>query len=115
MIPEVVEWLVNAGVKADVRADPASKSPVAATSERGDDEEPEVLDAQYLQCTYDRGEWMKLYVSDPKQPDEGFTIAGPSNDTEVDVLCRAYANAGAEKRQAMRASFEFVIVQKRKR
>ena len=102
IIREVVSWLVKM-TKPDVIAEPP-KVP---------DEEPELLDAPFLQCTFGNGEWIKLYVSEKKQPREGFTIPAPSNDAEVDVLCRAYEKADANRRKAMRASFELAISQKR--
>jgi hypothetical protein len=52
---------------------------------------------------------LKLYVDDPKQPGDGFTIPAPSDESEVDVLCRAYENGGAQVRRAMRESFALTI------
>ncbi len=109
VIREVVEWLVESGVKSEILAEPP-----APASEPPDDE-PEVLDAPYLQCVYSGSEWTRFYVDDPKQPGEGFTIAAPSSDSEADVLCRAYQSANAEKRRAMRASFEFAIAHPREK
>jgi PilZ domain len=106
IIREVVEWLVKS-LKPEPVPAPATKNPYV-----DDDDEPEVLDAPFLQCTLGGGEWMKLYVTDRKQPLEGFTIPAPSNEAEVDVLCRAYEKADAKRRQAMRASFELAIAQK---
>lgn len=103
VIREVVEWLVKSS-----KPEPPMKNPYI-----DDDEEPEVLAAPFLQCTLGGGEWMKLYVTDRRQPAEGFTIPAPSNEAEVDVLCRAYEKADASRRRAMRASFELAIAQKR--
>ena len=103
IIREVVAWL-----EKTLKPAPPLTNPYI-----DDDDEPEVLDAPFLQCTLGNGEWMKLYVSDQKQPREGFTIPAPSNEAEVDVLCRAYEKADAKRRQAMRASFELAIAQKR--
>ncbi|HEX7422159.1 MAG TPA: PilZ domain-containing protein [Thermoanaerobaculia bacterium] len=107
IIREVVDWLVKA-LKPEPAPATATKNPYV-----DDDDEPEVLDAPFLQCTLGSGEWMKLYVTDRKQPSEGFTIPAPSNEAEVEVLCRAYEKADAKRRQAMRASFELAIAQKR--
>ncbi len=104
IIREVVEWLVKS-----LKPEPAVKNPYVDD----EDEEPEVLDAPFLQCTLGGGEWMKLYVTDRRQPSEGFTIPAPSNEAEVDVLCRAYEKADANRRRAMRASLELAIAQKR--
>ena len=109
VIREVVEWLVRQTTPAAVVAEPViRKNPYI-----DDDEEPEVLSAPFLQCTLGGGEWMKLYVTDQKQPRDGFTIPAPSNEAEVEVLCRAYEKADADRRRAMRASFELAIAQKR--
>ena len=103
IIREVVAWLEKT----------LKPAPLLTNPYIDDEDEPEVLDAPFLQCTLGNGEWMKLYVSDQKQPREGFTIPAPSNEAEVDVLCRAYEKADAKRRQAMRASFELAIAQKR--
>jgi hypothetical protein len=127
VIREIVGWLAAAAAK---KMQPAPTQPKTPPPERiepvsvpaatrvveqvpflriGDDEEAEVLSAQYVQCTFAGGKWTKLYVDEPAQPREGFTIPAPSDESEVDVLCRAYAKADAKKRQAMRASFELSI------
>src|SRR5450432_3437266 len=103
VIREVVAWLAK-DLKPEPVA-PVTKNPYIDD----DDEEPEELSAPFLQCTLGGGEWMKLYVTDRKQPAEGFTIPAPSNENEVDVLCRAYEKADAKRRKAMRASFEQAI------
>ena len=106
VIREVVEWLGKSLKPEPVMA--VTKNPYVDDN----DEEPEELSAPFLQCTLGAGEWMKLYVTDRKQPVEGFTIPAPSNESEVDVLCRAYEKADANRRRAMRASFEQAIAQK---
>jgi hypothetical protein len=106
IIREVVAWLTKSLKPEPVM--PATKNPYIDD----DDEEPEELSAPFMQCTLGGGEWMKLYVTDRKQPAEGFTIPAPSNESEVDVLCRAYERADANRRRAMRASFEQAIAQK---
>ena len=107
IIREVVGWLVKT-TKPPAIPEAAIKNPYI-----DDDEEPEELSAPFLQCTFGDGKWMKLYVTDQKQPREGFTIPSPSNEAEVDVLCRAYEKADPTRRRAMRASFELAITQKR--
>ena len=113
VIREIMEFLKPA-VAAPAPAEPAPLS-MAPPPFIAVDDEPELLDAPYLQFTFGRGQWTKLYVDSPQQPKEGFTIVAPSNDGEVDVLCRAYEKAGADKRRAMRASFEQALTQKRGR
>jgi PilZ domain-containing protein len=78
-----------------------------------DDEEAELLSADYLQCTFNGREWIKLYVSDPAQPANGFTVVAPRDEREVDVLCREFEKANPEKRRTMRSTFERSIGQKR--
>lgn len=109
VIREVVEWLVRLTRPVPFIDEPAIVNRVPEEEE----DEAEVLDAPFLQCTLGDGEWIKLYVADRTQPREGFTIPAPSNEAEVDVLCRAYEKADANRRQAMRASFELAIAQKR--
>jgi hypothetical protein len=109
VIREIVGWLAEATKSVA----PTVSAPSAAAS--ADDDEAEVVSAPYLQCTLSGGRWDKLYVAKPVQPDEGFTIVAPSDDAEVDVLCRAYQAANALKRREMRASFERAIAQSRRR
>ena len=78
------------------------------------EEEFEVLSADYLRCTFTGGKWSKLYVDDPAQPADGFTIRAPSNESEADVLCRAYQKADPAKRKTMRASFEADIARNKR-
>ena len=79
------------------------------------DDEPEVMSAPYLQCTFAGGKWQKVFVDKPLQPKvEGFTIIAPSTESEADVLCRAYQNAKPEMRRAMRASFEQAIAKQKR-
>lgn len=114
VVREIVTWLTGA-LKPKVEEQPqpaAQPSPAPQTAIV--DDEPEELAAPYLQCTFASGQWMKLYVDDPKQPTDGFTILAPANEAEADVLCRAYQRAGAEGRRAMRASFELAIARSRK-
>ncbi|HSP14204.1 MAG TPA: hypothetical protein VLV78_05575 [Thermoanaerobaculia bacterium] len=111
VIREIVGWLVKTTAPAAPAAPAAAPQPEPAPPEavQADDDEPEIVSAPYLQCTLDGGEWMRLYVSDPKQPPDGFTVLAPNDESEVDVLCRAYEKASAEKRSTMRASFETAI------
>lgn len=96
VIRDIVGWLVAAAKQAE--------TPPIAEPER--DEEPELLSAKYLQCTFAGGQWSKLFVDDPAQPAEGFTIRAPAKDSEADVLCRAYQQADPAKRRTMRAAFQ---------
>ena len=54
------------------------------------------------------------YGDDPAQPADGFTIRAPSNESEADVLCRAYQKADPSKRKTMRASFEADIARNKR-
>jgi hypothetical protein len=107
VIREIVGWLAEAAKPAESPAPPPT---VTAPSI----DEVEVMSAPYLQCTLSGGTWDKLYVEKPEQPPEGFTIVAPSNEAEVDVLCRAYQTANAQKRRQMRASFEATIARSRR-
>ena len=106
VIREIVGWLERENAK---NAPPPAPEPVVEA-----DEEAESLSADFLQCTFADGEWTRLYVNDPQQPSDGFTIAAPSNESEVEVLCRAYESAGFDKRRAMRKSFEQRLMQRAK-
>jgi hypothetical protein len=97
VVRDIVAWLVNAAAR------------VSAAAAAAQPDVPEVLCASYLQCTFDGGEWLRLYVDDPRQPANGFTIATPSDESEVDVLCRAYERGGVEAQRTMRTSFERAI------
>lgn len=130
VIREIVGWLAEAA-KSAVRKEQATESPVVESTvsapsaearavdvpflSTADDDEADVVSALYLQCRLITGTWDKLYVEKPEQPPEGFTILAPSDDGEVDVLCRAYQTANALKRREMRASFELAIKQSRRR
>lgn len=92
VIRDIVGWLVAAARKAE---------PVVVQ-----EEEAEALSAAYLQCTFEGGRWIKLFVEDPAQPADGFTIRAPASEKEADVLCRAWLQADPARRKAMRASFE---------
>lgn len=108
VIRDIVSWLANTAAKKSAAVTP--EPPPANVT----DDEPETLAVQYLQCTFAGGKWLKVYVDKPAQPADGFTIAAPSDESEVDVLCRAYATANAEKRHAMRASFEQAIARQKR-
>lgn len=116
VVREVVAWLVNAEAKKSVVVAPVAPSPVSTPGTvpfLNLDDEPEILSAPYLRCTLEGGKWFRLYVDEPEQPANGFTIAAPANDSEADVLCRAYENAKSEARRAMRLSFEQTIARSR--
>jgi hypothetical protein len=103
VIRDIVGWLVAAAKKME----PHIPQPDS-------DEEPEVLSAKYLRCTFAGGKWSRLFVDDPAQPGDGFTIRAPSNESEADVLCRAYEQADAVKRRTMRASFQLDIARNKR-
>jgi hypothetical protein len=95
-------------------AKPAPPPPQPVFTALEPDDDYELLAADYVQCTFDGREWTKLYTSDPAQPSNGFTVIAPSSDHEVDLLCRAYAKADADRRRVMRATFERQIAQKQR-
>jgi hypothetical protein len=95
VIRDVVGWLAAAAKKGEAPPEIVEQ-----------DDEPELLSANYLRCTLSGGQWLKLFVDDPKQPGDGFTIRAPADEREADLLCRAYETANAAKRQTMRASFQ---------
>ena len=98
VIREVVGWLAGEKRKSEPPPPPIVQADL--------EDEPEILSASYLRCTLARGEWTRLFVDDPAQPADGFTIPAPPTEREADSLCRAYEQADALRRQTMRASFE---------
>lgn len=122
VIRDIVGWLVDAAAKRSAAAgeQPVTEPVASAAAEQvpflriEEADEPELLSAPYLQCTFGGGQWMRLYVEEPNQPRDGFTIPAPSDDAEVDVLCRAYEAAGAEARSTMRAAFELAMTRNRR-
>ena len=118
VIRQIVRWLADAAKAAAHVEEPEPEPPPAPAAGsipflRVEEEEPEPVSAQYLQCVLSGGTWERMFVETPEQPAEGFTIVAPSDDSEVEVLCRAYAAASAQKRGQMRAAFEHAIAQSR--
>jgi hypothetical protein len=103
VVRDIVQWLITNEARNTAASEPAAEAPPQATE--AEDDEPEAMSAQYLQCILIDGKWHKLYVATPWQPQEGFTIAVPADEKEADVLCRAYEKAAPEVRQVMRARF----------
>lgn len=121
VIRQIVRWLADAAKAAAhvEEPDPEPDPEPASTAPAGQvpflssgDEEPEPLSALYLQCVLSGGRWERLFVDAPDQPPDGFTIIAPSDESEVEVLCRAYLAANAQKRREMRAAFEHAIAQR---
>lgn len=48
------------------------------------------------------GQWTRQATDDPKQPDNGFTVAAFEDEDEVETLCRTYEIADAEGRRLIR-------------
>ena len=108
IIRQVVEFLTPKS--APPPEAPAEELPPAEEVEQVEVvEELEELSADFLQCTLSGTQWTKVYVSDPKQPAEGFTIPAPSNEAEADILCRTYERSDPAKRKTMRAQFAQTI------
>ena len=103
VIRQVVDFLTP---KA---APPPEETALPPAEEVEEVEEAEELSADFLQCTLAGGQWTRVYVAQPEQPKEGFTIPVPSNEAEADVLCRMYERSDPAKRQAMRAKFAQTI------
>lgn len=121
VIKEIVGWLTKqaAPKEAPAVAPPPPPAPEPEPVEEAEEieeigEDAEILSADYLQCVFRGGKWLKLYVESPAQPRDGFTIVAPANDAEADVLCRAWEKADTEKRKAMRARFEAAIKQQQR-
>lgn len=129
VIREIVEWLTKAAetaageqAAAETHAAPQAASAPSVEAQtaprpflRADEDEADAVSAPYLQCRLSGRIWERLYVEDPHQPPEGFTIMAPANDTEADVLCRAYQAASTIKRREMRMTFEQAIAKSRRR
>ena len=109
VVRDIVGWLVAAAKSSEPPATHAAPPAVATASE----DEPEVIAAPYLRCSYVRGEWSNVFVDDPAQPEEGFTIFAPADEKEAVVLRRAYEQAGAEKRRSMRVTIEREMARRR--
>lgn len=108
VVRDVVAWLTKEAAKTSAAIAP-EPTPANAT-----EDEPEMLSAPYLQCTFLNGKWLRTYVDKPLQPPDGFTIAAPSDESEVDVLCRAYETAKGDGRRAMRTRFEQAIARQKR-
>ena len=107
IIRQVVDFLTPKN--ASPAEEPAELPPAEEVEEVEAAEELEELSADFLQCTLSGSQWTKVYVSDPKQPSEGFTIPAPANEAEADILCRTYERSDPAKRKAMRAQFAQTI------
>ena len=115
VMKEIVGWLAKTRALETPTPPAGGLKPTAPPAAPPPEDEVETLAANYLQCVFTAGQWMKLYVDDAAQPANGFTIPAPSNDAEADVLCRAYEKADAARRKAMRAQFELAIKQQQRR
>jgi hypothetical protein len=58
------------------------------------------------------GVWRKLDTRDPKQPQNGFTVAATIDPKHAEMLCRAYESAGEEGRRLTRMLAELSISKK---
>lgn len=127
VIQEIVGWLTKQTAPKEAPAaspsppptPPPDAAPEPVRFEEAEEveeigEDAEILSADYLQCILSGGKWTKLYVESPAQPRDGFTIVTPANESEADLLCRAWEKADAEKRRAMRARFEAAIKQQQR-
>lgn len=113
--PQVAREVVAFLKKNDPKSAAVAPAPAAPPSPAEIvDDEPETLSAPYLRCTLAGGKWLRIYSDDSSQPADGFTIETPSNESEVDVLCRSFEKAGPQARAAMRKSFADTIARSRR-
>ena len=68
---------------------------------------------RYVRCSFENGAWSVEQTSEPKQPREGFTIADPGDQREIDQFCKTYEYADPETRRMIRVSCELMIAQQR--
>lgn len=66
-------------------------------------------DAMFLTYTFEDGVWKKRRAFLPEQPEEGFTVAADAEKGELQRLCRAWEQAGADGRQLLRLFCELSI------
>ena len=66
-------------------------------------------DAMFLTYTFEDGVWKKRRAFLPEQPEVGFTVASDAEKGELQRLCRAYEQAGAEGRRLLRLFCELSI------
>ena len=64
---------------------------------------------RYVRCSFEDGKWSVEQTADPKQPREGFTIADPGDQREIDQFCKTYEYADPETRRMIRVSCELMI------
>lgn len=58
----------------------------------------------YIRCSLLKGQmWTRKWVSDPSQPEDGFTVSSDENPREIDLLCRTYRNSDAPMREFIRS------------
>jgi hypothetical protein len=67
--------------------------------------------ARYVRCTIEEGKWTVEQTREPKQPREGFTIADPGDQREIDQFCKTYEVADPDTRRMIRVSCELMIAQ----
>jgi hypothetical protein len=75
-----------------------------------DVEEPQ---PRFVRCVFDQGKWSVEQTAEPKQPREGFTIADPGDQREIDQFCKTYEYADPDTRRMIRVSCELMIAQQR--
>jgi hypothetical protein len=55
------------------------------------------------------GTWRRAATKDPRQPEDGFTVAAYEDDEDLEVLCRAYEAADDEGRRLIRLVAELSV------
>ena len=53
--------------------------------------------------------WWRVPTDSPRQPEDGFTVAAWEDETELETLCRTYADADEEGRRLIRLVAELSV------
>ena len=53
--------------------------------------------------------WWRVPTDSPRQPEDGFTVAAWEDETELETLCRSYADADEEGRRLIRLVAELSV------
>lgn len=112
--PPVMRWIINSLVEAPKPAPAASQPPTAKRVPFLRDDDHDSL-GEYLECSFVDGRWKQRRISEMRHPVQGFSIALPVPDREVESLCRAYAQSNEEVRSRIRAKLDLSVAQARAR
>ena len=107
---------MRAMVNALVEPKPAAKSAAAPASRipfLRDDDHGSL--GEFLECSLVDGRWQQRRVTEMRHPVQGFTIALPVPEREIESLCRVYATSNEEMRTRIRAKLDLSVAQARAR